>query len=300
VARRQALERLTVPDAAGAVRDRVIVEAAADGSREHDSAYDLFIVALTVLSLVNLVLLVLPISRTTKGVVLVIDVAMCLVFLIDFGRRYFRAESKRDYMVHRQGWLDLLGSLPVPGVRVFRVVRGARVVRRLRERGGHAVRRDIFAKPGKSALLGVFFLVIVTMEAAGVAILATERHAANANIDNASDALWWGYVTMTTVGYGDLYPVTNGGRLVGVALMTVGVTLFGTLTGYLANAFLDPERRRRRLGQPGPDIVPATPGPAGPDELRALLDRYDALGAELRSRVEVVDNGPPNGKSLQP
>ena len=82
--------------------------------------------------------------------------------------------------------------------------------------------------------------MIVVIEFSGIFILDTERHDPNANIKTASDALWWAYVTVTTVGYGDKYPVTTAGRFVGVLLMTIGVGLFGVLTGYLANAFLKP------------------------------------------------------------
>ena len=52
------------------------------------------------------------------------------------------------------------------------------------------------------------------------------------------DAPWWGYVTATTVGYGDKYPITTGGRMFGFAMLTVGVALFATFSGFLANLFL--------------------------------------------------------------
>ena len=93
-------------------------------------------------------------------------------------------------------------------------------------------------------------------------ILWAEGGNPNANIHSGSDAVWWAYVTVTTVGYGDRYPVTNEGRLIGIALLTIGVGLFGVLTGFLANTFLAPKhdaaavargvgagRETRRVGQ---------------------------------------------------
>jgi voltage-gated potassium channel Kch len=86
-------------------------------------------------------------------------------------------------------------------------------------------------------------------------VLGAEANAENANIRTASDALWWSYVTVTTVGYGDRFPVTNYGRLIGVAMLTIGVGLFGVLTGFLANAFLAPAKAEPEvIQQPADDL----------------------------------------------
>jgi voltage-gated potassium channel len=66
-----------------------------------------------------------------------------------------------------------------------------------------------------------------------------ERDAPGSNIRTAEDALWWAYVTITTVGYGDKYPVTSEGRIIAVALITVGVGLFGTFTAFVASWFVE-------------------------------------------------------------
>ena len=118
----------------------------------------------------------------------------------------------------------------------------------------------------------------MTLEVAAVAVLAVEQDATGSNIRTASDALWWGYVTMTTVGYGDLYPVTNPGRVVGAFMMTLGVALFATFTGYLANSFLGPRRRRTNAK------LNVEPGVA--DLLGALLEQQERLMSEMRSRLD--------------
>ena len=61
----------------------------------------------------------------------------------------------------------------------------------------------------------------------------------NSNIKTAEDAIWWAWVTITTVGYGDKYPVTTEGRIIASFLMTAGVGLFGTFTGFIASWFLE-------------------------------------------------------------
>ena len=75
-----------------------------------------------------------------------------------------------------------------------------------------------------------------------IAILQVED-TTNSNIKTAEDAIWWAYVTVTTVGYGDKFPVTTEGRIIAAALMTVGVGLFGTFTGFLASYFVSDQNK---------------------------------------------------------
>ena len=75
-----------------------------------------------------------------------------------------------------------------------------------------------------------------------VAILQVET-APNSNIKTAEDAIWWAYATITTVGYGDVFPVTTEGRIIAAALMTVGVGLFGTFTAFLASWFVTEKKQ---------------------------------------------------------
>ena len=119
-----------------------------------------------------------------------------------------------------------------------------------------------------SALLAAIFLTIVVIQYASMAILWAEGDKADANIHTASDAVWWSYVTITTVGYGDRFPVTNLGRLVGFALLSTGVGLFAVITGFLANSFV----ARRR--------PPETP--SVPPDIDERLRRLEALGDSLR------------------
>ncbi|WP_306171340.1 potassium channel family protein [Porphyromonas gingivalis] len=75
-----------------------------------------------------------------------------------------------------------------------------------------------------------------------IAILQVEN-APTSNITTAEDAIWWSYVTITTVGYGDKYPVTTEGRIIAMFLMTAGVGLFGTFTAYIASLFVSDNKK---------------------------------------------------------
>ena len=88
-----------------------------------------FIAALSVLSIVNIVLVLVISDPDVKNVVTIVDTGLCFVFFADFLGRLQRAESKRGYFFRGLGWLDLLGSLPFPGVRIARIFRVVRVVR---------------------------------------------------------------------------------------------------------------------------------------------------------------------------
>ena len=171
-------------------------------------------------------------------VLLYIDNAICYVFLIDFAIRFKRAENKLQFM--KWGWIDLLASIPYLDVvragRILRLIRLIRVIRAFRSIR-HIV-EHVFQNRVKGTLTSVGLFAVLTLLFSSVAILQFETDP-NSNIKTAGDALWWSYVTITTVGYGDKYPVTPGGRIVAGLLMTVGVGLFGTFTAYVSSWFVE-------------------------------------------------------------
>ncbi|MGW5241999.1 ion transporter [Monashia sp. NPDC004114] len=210
-----------------------------DGELGH-TGYEIFIGALSVLSLVNIVLLALLRDPATQNVVRVMDLFLSAVFLGDFLVRLRRAPSRTSYFFRQYGWADLLASLPFPQIKILRVFRLARVVRLLRKYGARNIGRSLLGDRAGSALLSLLLVGVLMMEFGSLGLLRLEQPAPDANIVNASDAMWYVIVTMSTVGYGDQYPVTNGGRELGTVIIIVGVGIFGTLTGYLANLFLAP------------------------------------------------------------
>jgi voltage-gated potassium channel len=236
------------------------------------TSFDIFVLALSVLSIVNMVLALAPLSAAVHNVVLIVDGVLCLIFLADFFLRLKRAPTKRTYLLHEGGWLDFLGSLPFPGLRLARLFRIARVSRIVHKYGPRGVWEMIAVDRAGSALLGTLFLTIIVLQFGSMFVLAAEARADNANILTASDALWWSYVTVTTVGYGDRFPVTTSGRVVGVAMLTIGIGLFGVLTGFLANAFLAPKTSEPVQGQ-----QPA-------DDLRQEIEELKRLVRELGER----------------
>ncbi|HEX8430485.1 MAG TPA: ion transporter [Longimicrobium sp.] len=205
------------------------------------AAYDLFSLGLSLYVLVALVVgALLPVDAPSRHVLEVADDGVCAFFLIDFVRNFVRAERKLAYL--KWGWLDLLASIPT--LDAFRFARLGRIVRIVRIlRGFRSVRHlvtFVLRRRAQAALWGMAVVSFILVVFASVAILEVERGAVGSNIRTAGDAVWWAYVTITTVGYGDRFPVTAEGRVIAAVLMGAGVGLFGTFTGYLATWFLQP------------------------------------------------------------
>ena len=167
----------------------------------------------------------------------VIDLGICCVFFVEFLVNFYRAPHKWSFL--KWGWIDLLASIPMVdalrGARMVRVIRLFRILRAFRSitHFGHYVFRNCV----KGAFCFVGLIGILLVICSSIAILQVEIDP-NSNIKTAEDALWWAYVTITTVGYGDKYPVTTEGRFIAVLLMTAGVGLFGTLSGLVASWFV--------------------------------------------------------------
>ena len=174
--------------------------------------YELFIGALSILSIVNLILmLVVRDDSSLETVLMIMNAIMFPIFLGDFLYRFFTSTNRSQYFFRGFGWADLLSSLPFQQVKIFRVFRIWRVIRLFMEFGVRNLVKEFVTHRAENALLTVGFLVLCVLEFGSLAMLKAESASPNANITNASDAIWWAYVTITTVGYGDRYPVTNWG-----------------------------------------------------------------------------------------
>jgi voltage-gated potassium channel len=181
------------------------------------------------------------------------------LFAVDYGTRLALSADRPAFV--RTHVFDLAVVL-LPFLRPLRVLRalrglgGARWLRlvqtsRLAAFVGTGVdhARAIIKRRG---LHYVVIVVIAIMFAAAGLEVAFEAHARGATIHNYGDALWWAVVTVTSVGYGDSYPVTVAGRAVAVVLMVTGIALFGVVTASIASYFVELDQDRRveeRLGE---------------------------------------------------
>lgn len=201
--------------------------------------YMTFMLALSVYAVAALVLSAFSaLSADTRAVLDYADTAVCAFFLLDFLITLIRAENRAAYLL-RWGWLDLLSSIPAVDTlrwgRVARIVRIVRVVRGVK--AGKVVTEFLLERRAQSAFLAVLLLSLLLIVLTSAAILQFET-SPDANIRTPEDALWWAVVTVTTVGYGDRFPLSSEGRVIAALLMTAGVGLFGTFSGFVAAWFL--------------------------------------------------------------
>lgn len=198
-----------------------------------------------------------------------IDFFVCLIFLADFFTRLVQAPSKLAFL--KWGWIDFVSSIPALDVfRVGRLVRIIRVFRILRAfRSTKNLVTYLIRNRKMTSLAAVATSSFVVVMFCAVAILQLET-GPDANIKTTGDALWWAFVTVTTVGYGDKFPISVEGRLLACLLMTAGVGLFGTFTGFVASFFVEPELEKNESEQR--QIL---------SELKELRSRVESLASKL-------------------
>jgi voltage-gated potassium channel len=159
------------------------------------------------------------------------ELALTAFFAAEFVARIAAARSRTGYL--RGHWIDLVAlAPPIRGARVLRLLRLLRLVRAfagLYRAGLHV--RGLARHRGFAWLLFGWIGVMVLCSA----WMYVAEHGVNKAIDNPFDALWWGVVTLTTVGYGDVYPVTAEGRLAAMCLMLLGIGLFGAITATITS-----------------------------------------------------------------
>jgi len=201
--------------------------------------YQLFALALSVTALFALIVQLFFAGKPeTRKVLLIADSVLCIAFFIDFVIHLVTADSKWRYLA-TWGWIDLVSSIPVFMIgrwgRVARVARALQWIRAVRI--STILWKALLIEKRRSAGLASIVVAFWLLIGGSVAILEFER-VPGANILTAEDALWWALSTMTTVGYGDRFPVTTEGRMIAAVLMITGVGLFGVLSGTIAGWFL--------------------------------------------------------------
>lgn len=221
---------------------------------EHKTSPFLLALALAFLLLYAIPVVWPDLPNAAQSIVEVCSYAIWVGFVVDLAARSWLSGRPLAYLVRHP--IDLLLIL-LPMLRPLRVLRVFTAANYVIERGG----RFALGRTVASALAATALLMVI----AALAELDAERYAPGSTIHTFGDALWWAGVTVTTVGYGDVYPVTAEGRFVAFGLMLVGISVLGVITASVAAWFVSRTRE-------GDDEVLA--------ELRALREELRALRPE--------------------
>ncbi len=248
------------------------------------TGYEVFILMLSLLSIVNLAIAFISrfvaVDQNTLDTVAVIDTILTIFFLFDFCYRIFTTSSKSGYFFKRWGWADLLACIPL--LRIFRVFRIVRAGRLMRTFGVKNMVNEIVNNRAGSALYLAIFGIITVAEVAAIIMLSAESKNPDANIKTAGDAIWWVFVTLTTVGYGDRYPTTLVGRMAGVFVMFSGVALIGVLASFLASFFMaQPKKKVEELAPDDPKAKLA--------EIKALFLAQEQANNNLKEKLDEIE-----------
>lgn len=229
--------------------------------------YLVFILLLSLFAVGSLAALTfLDLAAETRTILGYADTAVCALFLLDFLITLVRSRDRWRYF-RTWGWLDLLSSIPaVDALRWGRTARILRIFRLLRAvKATKVLSEFLLYRRAQSAFLTVVLVSLLLVVFSATAILQFED-SPESNIRTPEDAIWWAVVTVTTVGYGDKFPVSLEGRVIAALLMVAGVGLFGTFSGFVASWFLE-----------------------APNEHSAELQAIERLSQEVRELRERID-----------
>jgi voltage-gated potassium channel len=188
------------------------------------------------------------------------------IFAVDIVVRLFLADERLRYL--RWHWYDVF-VLALPLLRPLRLLRLIPLLSVLNRRARVTLRGRVAVYIAGGASLLAF--------CAALAVLDAERSNPDANIVDFGDAIWWSVTTMTTVGYGDRFPVTGTGRLVALGLMIGGIALLGTVTATLASWLVETVAAEKEQAE---DIQVM---------IRRLEDKIDRLTAEKQIDTHRAD-----------
>ena len=207
--------------------------------------FDRMVKGLIVLSIISYAVETLPdLSPRMQHFLFALEVTVIIIFTVEYALRIYVADNRRAYIFSLLGIIDLLAVLPFyillggADSRVVRAMRLLRIARTLKLiRYNQAVDRLLRAMViAKEEIVLFFFLTTVSLYLAASGIHFFESEVQPDKFGSVFHGLWWAVVTLTTVGYGDVYPVTTGGRLFTFLILMIGMGIIAVPPGIISSA----------------------------------------------------------------
>ena len=249
------------------------------GRRIASRIFDDVIMALIVFSIVSVFLCTFSIPDWLFSILIRIEFVSIIIFTVEYALRIWTAnllypglnpvQARIRYITSPMAIIDLISILPflVPvlhtynliGVRVFRLVRLLRVFKLNRYSDALAAIGDVLRSKAQQMVASVFFVFIILI-LASLLIYYAEHDAQPDQFENAFSGLWWAVATLTTVGYGDIYPITPLGRVLGAIIAILGIGMVAVPTSILSAGFMETLEKQtsgqKDAGSAGPDPCP--------------------------------------------
>lgn len=182
-------------------------------------------------------LLFMPIESETRHIFIGLDFIICSIFILQLTIDLIRSDDRKQYLKHH--WIDFIASIPMVEplrfARLFHILRIILVIR-----SGRTVLKQLLANKRETTLASIILLLVILLTVGSGMMLAIEGQNPDSNIQTASDALWWAFVTISTVGYGDHYPITLEGKLLASGIIICGVGIFGMISGLITSLIASP------------------------------------------------------------
>ncbi len=242
----------------------------------HPTPFQLAMMVLSFLSvIVVLVLTFAKVDKETHRLLLMIDFSICMIFLSYFFFNLYKADNKRLYLQHN--WIDLVASIPaIEPLRLARLFQILRVIRLIRMT--HSLIAPLVKQRRQATMASLLVAMVTILTISSVLMLIVESGVPDANIQTAEHAIWWALVTISTVGYGDFYPVTSAGHVIGAIVIICGVSFFGVISGYMASIFIAPDETEK-LETQSEEIK---------CELKLALDRMEKNQNQLMQEISLL------------
>ncbi len=218
-----------------------------DSSTRYGKVFALVIQGFIVLSIISFSIDTIPgLSSNATYVLYVIELLTVILFTIEYITRIIVTEKKLAFIFSFYGLVDLIAILPfyiatgldLRAIRIFRLLRLFRIFKLFRYNSAiKRFHRALVIAKEELVLFGLVTLVLLYL--AGVGIYYFENQAQPEHFKSVFHGLWWAVITLTTVGYGDVYPITLGGRLFTFIILMIGLGIVAIPTGLVASALAE-------------------------------------------------------------
>lgn len=182
-------------------------------------------------------LLFFPLKEPTRQVLISLDFIICSIFLLQLTIDWIRSADRLQYI--KRHWIDFIASIPMVEplrfARLFHILRVILVIRSSR-----SLVKQLMINRRETTLASILLLMVILLTIGSSIMLFLESKSPDANIQTGGDAIWWALVTISTVGYGDHFPVTNAGKILASGLIICGVGIFGMISGLITSLITSP------------------------------------------------------------